>query len=597
MGRSKAKDAKRADARRPGATSVPMTGLEKIPKPELFFAFVGAVGSDLQLLSKALEQELLRVGYKSSTVRLSGLLKQIAQYEDIPEAPKDKRYHAYMTAGNGFREDTRRGDAMALLGVAAVRNLRKALTGSEFEPDHHGRAYLIRSLKHTDEVETLRRIYGREFYLIAAYSRKKSRLDGLSKEIAESYFDSDTDKYRGAAERLNHRDEQEILNRFGQNVRHTFPMADVFVSLDKQGVSHSIRQFVELIFGNQFITPNKDELGMFFARAAALRSADLSRQVGAAIMSDDGEVITVGCNEVPKAGGGMYWSGDADDARDFQQGGDAGARIKRSILGEILHLLRGAGWLNDEKSNTEIDKLVDQALGGQTPNPLLRGAQLMSILEFGRMVHGEMAALSEAACRGHAVAGATLYTTTFPCHICARHIVASGIKRVVYIEPYAKSRARELYPDSISVDGEDARDPSVRFEPFVGVSPNRFIELFQATDRKLSDGRVKPWSATTAVPRLERLVSSYVSVEDGALAVLRKAVKENVVRPFADLPKVPDEPGFSKSLQGEEHHHGAGSIGLAGTAAGHGGAAGSEMARVATKRAARVGDRKSARHR
>ncbi|MDN3612645.1 hypothetical protein QWZ16_23945 [Vibrio ostreicida] len=26
----------------------------------------------------------------------------------------------------------------------------------------------------------------------------------------------------------------------------------------------------------------------------------------------------------------------------------------------------------------------------------------------------------------------------FPCHNCAKHIVASGIKRVVYVEPYPK---------------------------------------------------------------------------------------------------------------------------------------------------------------
>jgi len=124
--------------------------------------------------------------------------------------------------------------------------------------------------------------------------------------------------------------------------------------------------------------------------------------------------------------------------------------------------------------------------------------------------------------------------------MCARHIVASGIKRVVYIEPYAKSRARELYPDSISVDGDDTKDLSVSFEPFLGVSPNRFIELFQADDRKNEDGSIKEWKTNEARPRLERVISSYISVEAGALLVLDAAVSSNVIRVFDELPKVPN---------------------------------------------------------
>jgi deoxycytidylate deaminase len=44
-----------------------------------------------------------------------------------------------------------------------------------------------------------------------------------------------------------------------------------------------------------------------------------------------------------------------------------------------------------------------------------------------------MSALLDADRRGVAVQGATLHTTTFPCHNCARHIVGAGIDRVVFI--------------------------------------------------------------------------------------------------------------------------------------------------------------------
>ena len=76
----------------------------------------------------------------------------------------------------------------------------------------------------------------------------------------------------------------------------------------------------------------------------------------------------------------------------------------------------------------------------------------MDLLEFGRIIHAEMSAISDAARKGVAIQGATLYSTTFPCHLCAKHIVASGIKRVVYLEPYPKSYANALHGDSIEVD-------------------------------------------------------------------------------------------------------------------------------------------------
>ena len=57
----------------------------------------------------------------------------------------------------------------------------------------------------------------------------------------------------------------------------------------------------------------------------------------------------------------------------------------------------------------------------------------MDALEYGRMVHAEMSSLCDAARLGHMFQGGTLYCTTFPCHMCAKHIVAAGIARVVTV--------------------------------------------------------------------------------------------------------------------------------------------------------------------
>lgn len=66
-----------------------------------------------------------------------------------------------------------------------------------------------------------------------------------------------------------------------------------------------------------------------------------------------------------------------------------------------------------------------------------------------------MAALLDAARRGVSVAGNQMFSTTFPCHNCARHIVGAGVREVVYREPYEKSLAGALHPDAIAVDPAD----------------------------------------------------------------------------------------------------------------------------------------------
>jgi deoxycytidylate deaminase len=63
--------------------------------------------------------------------------------------------------------------------------------------------------------------------------------------------------------------------------------------------------------------PKMDEMGMYIAYGYSLRSASLSRRVGAAILNADGDVIAVGTNEVPRFKGGLYWAEQLPDYRDF----------------------------------------------------------------------------------------------------------------------------------------------------------------------------------------------------------------------------------------------------------------------------------------
>jgi cytidine deaminase len=119
-----------------------------------------------------------------------------------------------------------------------------------------------------------------------------------------------------------------------------------------------------------------------------------------------------------------------------------------------------------------------------------------------------------------------MYLTTFPCHLCAKHIVAAGIKRVVYIEPYIKSLTLQLYPEAFSFENENNAEGRVHLLPFVGVAPRAYLSLFPALDRKDDRGKVIPFSPADAVPRLKGHPQTYIRNETRALELLENAVKK-----------------------------------------------------------------------
>ncbi len=134
--------------------------------PELFFGLIGAVGTDLKNVESVLSRELQTVGYLPHSIRLSSLLKECAKYRDLEKAdeePEHIRIRSYMDAGDDFRGTSRRGDAVALLAMGNVRDIRREMTEDASKPVP-GQAYIFNSLKHPDEVDTLRRVYGSAFF-------------------------------------------------------------------------------------------------------------------------------------------------------------------------------------------------------------------------------------------------------------------------------------------------------------------------------------------------------------------------------------------------------------------------------------------------
>jgi len=382
---------------------------------------------------------------------------------------------------------------------------------------------------HPDEVRTLRRVYGKQLFVISASAPVEERELSLARKIASSRGGSEEQWKPTAASLLNREHTisdqtssigsifgSPINKQFLLDVSGAFELGDLFVSVrDAERSREQIRRLIELIFSNPFRTPTRDEYAMVVAHQTGLRSAALSRQVGACLVNDEGDVLAVGCNEAPKFGGGLYWEGDEPDGRDFQRKLESNDAIIGEILSDLLRrLFSDPSWLEASPQEMAEVRTVRRFLKKLSPtstsatllkHTVLRGSDLTAITEFHRVVHAEMAAISDAGKRGVPLAGATLLCTTFPCHGCARHIVATGIKRVVYVEAYPKSRVARLHDDSIGLSDQVSHlGRKVAFEPYVGVSSRRYSDLFSWVERKIGrsagskKGSAVKWSLSSA---------------------------------------------------------------------------------------------------
>lgn len=67
-----------------------------------------------------------------------------------------------------------------------------------------------------------------------------------------------------------------------------------------------------------------------------------------------------------------------------------------------------------------------------------------------------------------ALPASTLFTTTYPCNLCANKIAQVGIKHIVYFEPYPMEEAKKILEDK-----------GVEQEPFEGVTYNGYFRLME----------------------------------------------------------------------------------------------------------------------
>lgn len=455
---------------------------------ELVIGICSQIGAKKQLVIDYLTEYLNEYGY---TVKIIKLSDYIQTFIDSPAEEVGKTKHFSLLAqkiqtGNHLRK-TNGEDFLANLAITSIAHEKREIFEVKTPDDvtkikSRRVCYIIDSIKHMQELNTFKDVYKDIFYLMSIYTPKEERIVNLSQKSLSG----------DEAEILINKDQYE-LNKFGQQVREVFVNADFFLRVDKnteENLGQKVERYINLIFGYGIETPTFEERAMYEAKSAAVNSACLSRQVGASIMSSDGMLVSTGWNDVPKYGGNLYTCDSATDNRCYTTGQCYNDKNKSSLVKFILDDITQNLDINKvlpiganipEEKHLEVKKKLLTFIRGSLENSGIR-----NLIEFSRSVHAEMHAIINAGnVNGEKIKGGTLFCTTYPCHNCARHIIAAGITKVYYIEPYVKSKAPELHDDSLT-ENEDEKN-KVQLLVFDGVSPKRYLTFFnQNRSRKQS---------------------------------------------------------------------------------------------------------------
>lgn len=475
---------------------------------EFVIALVGFAGAGTSTAAKRIAT-LLGEPYKTHRIKFSDLISKLdggvsPKVNEGAQQGKESfaRATEFQNRGDGVRADY--GNfALASAAIAEINRLREGAN-----PGEQKIAYILDSIKHPAEVELLREVYEHSFRLVAVHCSYEKRISRISGSLGS------TAKYAGVGipniTSFMERDEKDRGNKSGQSVIDAFHQADFFLDnnsdgQDGAGMTLDIERFLCLLLGKGLVRPTLSEKAMYVAHASALQSSCLSRQVGASLVSEAGQVISTDKNDPPAFGGGTYSEGSPTDHRCFKWKFDPNGlnfigchndRKKRELYDHL------AIWMAANLSEALAKEVIPEdlilnsdvaegqrlELSGKLSAALPKLAHRLSdapgirdAIEYSRAIHAEMATLLAAAREGISTHGASMFVTVFPCHNCARHLVAAGLKKVEFIEPYNKSLAYELHSDSIAGDSPQAGSDDGQhmvIKPFTGVGPRMYDDFF-----------------------------------------------------------------------------------------------------------------------
>ena len=217
---------------------------------ELFIGLVARMGVDTQAFSEKVAEILQEFEYEVVEIKLTDVLKEWDRFSELPQAPPESRYDAYIEAGNEVRRLTQNQAAMARFAIAQIVQARAKDEGGPTPLKR--RAFILNQLKTRQESEFLRGVYGEHYVQISVHADYSHRENVLAKRIAAAHFENPRyENWKTKAGELLDKDNAQEYEPYGQRVRDVFPMSDVVVSAqDAEVLGNQLSRFFDALFGD-----------------------------------------------------------------------------------------------------------------------------------------------------------------------------------------------------------------------------------------------------------------------------------------------------------------------------------------------------------
>jgi deoxycytidylate deaminase len=463
----------------------------KLDASSIILGFTGSIGSGCSYISEMLP---VITNNEYQYFKLSDIIRE----ELKKDGNNDPTVDELQTKGDELRKEFGSGILVSIL--------LKELDTGELKANN----FIIDGIKNTEEVELLR--YFPNFYLFSIHADQNIR----QKRVVPRIF-----KTKKEFLLADERDREEKLSH-GQQVKKCNYLSDIIIvnnenipeaaQTKKERYIREISQnYIKLIEAttrqeaSAERPPTINELCMTMAYSLSKMSSCSKRKVGAVIADiaeikdttttitpidrPQGEQITsypyivsTGYNEVPMGSKKCVFHEEYQKCyRDYLQEAHAKKIKCCPNCGEKLKIeteCTSCGKKFDKflKSCPECKKeiendfkcpkckieIFEEFLPGDKKTP-------GKLLDMCRSLHAEEVAILRLA-KGAGVASENLvlYATTQPCNLCANKIVAAGINKVVYAEPYTMKEAAEILTKG-----------GVALIPFEGVKSTAFFKLYK----------------------------------------------------------------------------------------------------------------------
>ena len=398
-------------------------------KPRLIVGLTGAFGSGTSYIAKKFFKEK---GY----VKLS-----------LADSLKEEYNKHLKDSGKEIPEDISRKDLQDY-GNFLRADDREFLAKNVNELIQNDTNYVIDSFRNPAEIEFFRSKHT-DFILIGVFATRSIRWDRKSP------------KYEGNQKIFNQDDERDSGKGeppWGQRISDCFFESDLVISNNEdleedielfEKKEGTISHYLEAFRRPDISSPRIDERFMADAYIAGRESTCMKRRVGAVIVNKQDRIVSSGCNTVPN-GRVPCDTKFRECFRDRKR-----REFAKKLSVSIKNNLKEGGY--DDSKFEVPDEIFKHSF-----------INTIKLIDYCRSLHGEESAIMSLVGSGVSLEDSTIYVTTHPCNLCANKIVQSGIKHVVYFEPYPIVEAQNILKEG----GVDTR-------PFEGVTFRAFFKAYK----------------------------------------------------------------------------------------------------------------------